>query len=92
MNNSTLMYTKDVQALTPEDLAQILKMSKATIYRKIRTGDIPAKKIGKDYRIPQTYIYYFQTGLDYDIYEKEKIDADILNKHQNLLKEVRKSK
>ena len=77
------------EALTPEEVARCLKMSKASIYRKIRTGQIPAKKFGKEYRITATYFWYFKTGMDFDIYEKERIDAEILQKHADLLKNVR---
>lgn len=85
------MNSPYLSALTPEDVAKILKMSKVNIYRKIRSGEIPAKKIGKEYRISPTYVWYFQTGMDYDIYQKQKIDADILGQYDDLLRAVRKS-
>ncbi len=76
-------------ALTPEDIAGILKLSKVNVYRKIKTGEIPAKKIGKEYRISAAFIWYFQTGMDFDIYSKEKEDERILQSYQEVLSAAR---
>lgn len=83
------MITEYQKALTPEDIGDILKLSKANVYRKIRTGEIPAKKIGKEYRISAAFIWYFQTGMDFDIYQKERIDAENITPYQSLLRAVR---
>jgi excisionase family DNA binding protein len=83
------MYTQYQSALTPEDIAQILKLSKVNVYRKIKTGEIPAKKIGKEYRISRAFVWYFQTGMDFDIYEKEQIDAENIKPYETLLRSVR---
>lgn len=83
------MITEFQTALTPEEIGQILKLSKANVYRKIRTGEIPAKKIGKEYRISRTFIWYFQTGMDFDIYQKEQIDAENLKPYELLLRSIR---
>ena len=37
---------------TPEQVAEILQLSKKTVYELIGKGEIVAKKIGKVYRIP----------------------------------------
>ena len=38
------------ELLTPQELAQYLKMSRATVMRKARNGEIPSIKIGKQFR------------------------------------------
>ena len=77
-------------ALTPEDLANALKMSKTSIYRKIRLGEIPAKKMGKEYRVSPTFLWYFKTGLDFDIYQMQQVDGAIMAEHSHELKAIRK--
>lgn len=39
--------------LTVEEVANILKVTKMTIYRYIKSGKLPAYKTGKNYRIKQ---------------------------------------
>lgn len=39
--------------LTVNEIIEILKVSKLTIYRYIKAGKLPAYKVGRDYRITQ---------------------------------------
>lgn len=39
--------------LTPREAAAALRVSKMTILRKCRTGEIPARRIGRQWRIPE---------------------------------------
>lgn len=41
----------DEKYLTPEEVANRLKVNKVTIYRMARSGRIPAFKFGKSWRI-----------------------------------------
>ncbi|OGM24550.1 hypothetical protein A2627_03440 [Candidatus Woesebacteria bacterium RIFCSPHIGHO2_01_FULL_39_28] len=75
---------------TPEQVAEILQLSKNTVYRLINRGEIIAKKIGKVYRIPQRSLSFIFTGLDEDIYLKEQEDLKNINKIHKALTEVRK--
>mgnify|MGYP001496496653 CR=1 FL=1 len=68
---STIDPTK---AYTPEQVAQMLQLSKNTVYELIGRGEIVAKKIGKLYRIPASSISFFFTGLDYDLYQADQQD------------------
>jgi len=54
---------------TPEQVADILQLSKKTVYELIAKGEIVAKKIGKVYRIPASSISFVFTGLDIDLYK-----------------------
>ncbi len=42
---------KKIDVLTVEEVAKLLKLSKITIYRLIKTGEIPAYKVGASWRI-----------------------------------------
>ena len=65
---------------TPEQVAEILQLSKNTVYRLINRGEIIAKKIGKVYRIPQSSISFIFTGMDEDILRAQKEDEKNLEK------------
>lgn len=84
--NSTITSAK---AYTPEQVAEILQLSKNTIYDLINRGEIIAKKIGKVYRIPASSISFVFTGLDYDLYKAEKEDLKELSRIQEEIEKVR---
>ncbi|OGG14055.1 hypothetical protein A3D77_00925 [Candidatus Gottesmanbacteria bacterium RIFCSPHIGHO2_02_FULL_39_11] len=75
---------------TPEQVAEMLQLSKNTVYDLISKGEIIAKKLGKSYRIPARSLSFIFNGLDYDLYEKEKEDLKNLPKIQDALKKIRK--
>lgn len=77
--------------LTPEETAAILQLSKNTVYDLIQRGEIPAKKIGRVYRIPQKSLSFALTGLDEDLYQAEKEDLKILGLVKKEISKVRKS-
>lgn len=74
---------------TPEQVAEMLQLSKKTVYELIGKGEIVAKKIGKVYRIPASSISFVFTGLDYDLYKAEEEDQKNVKKVQKTLSEVR---
>lgn len=77
---------------TPEQVADVLQLSKNTVYELIGRGEILAKKIGKVYRIPASSIAFALTGLDYDLYQAEKEDLKSADRIQTELRRVRKQK
>lgn len=74
---------------TPEQVAEILQLSKNTIYKLIARGEIVAKKIGKVYRIPAKSISFAFTGLDEDLYEAEQEDLMNIGKVHKVLSKIR---
>jgi len=48
---------KDTEFFTTAELAKKLKMNVQVITRKVQSGDIPAYKIGKDWRIPEQSVF-----------------------------------
>jgi len=77
------------KAYTPEQVAQMLQLSKNTVYELIGRGEIVAKKIGKLYRIPAPSISFFFTGLDYDLYVSDQEDRKQLSSIENEIAAVR---
>lgn len=77
------------KAYTPEQVAQMLQLSKNTVYQLINRGEIIAKKIGKVYRIPASSLSFVFTGLDEDIYKVEQKDLKNIAKIEKELLKVR---
>ncbi|NTU74243.1 helix-turn-helix domain-containing protein [Candidatus Roizmanbacteria bacterium] len=77
---------------TPEQVAEMLQLSKNTVYDLIGKGEIIAKRIGSVYRIPASSISFVFTGLDYDLYVADKEDAETIKtkKIQENIRQVRK--
>ncbi|MBU3978318.1 helix-turn-helix domain-containing protein [Patescibacteria group bacterium] len=78
-----------IKVYTPEQVADMLQLSKNTVYELIKRGEIIAKKIGKVYRIPASSISFIFTGLDYDLYKAEKEDLKKISSIQKEIARVR---
>lgn len=76
---------------TPEQVANMLQLSKNTVYQLVKRGEIVAKRFGKVYRIPQNSLSFLFTGMDEDLYQAQLEDEKNLKKFENTLKKVRKS-
>ncbi|TSC87584.1 MAG: hypothetical protein G01um10147_562 [Microgenomates group bacterium Gr01-1014_7] len=74
---------------TPEQIAEILQLSKNTVYDLISRGEIIAKKIGKVYRIPARSISFVFSGLDDDLLKAEKEDLKNLPRIQREISKIR---
>ncbi len=77
------------EVYTPEQVAQMLKLSKNTIYDLIEKGEIIAKRIGKVYRIPSSSLSFLFTGLDFDLYQAQNKDLENLPKIEEELSKAR---
>ena len=75
---------------TPEQIAEMLQLSKNTVYELIGRGEIVAKKIGKVYRIPASSVSFAFNSLDFDLSEAEKNDLKNLPKIQKEIARIRK--
>ena len=75
---------------TPEQVAEILQLSKNTVYELIDRGEIIAKKFGRVYRIPENSLFFAVKGLDYDLYNQEQADLITLPKIEKQISSARK--
>ncbi len=46
----------DVNLLTVAEVADVLRLSRATVYRMVASGALPALKLGRSVRIPQVVV------------------------------------
>lgn len=45
--------------MTVSEVAQVLRVSKMTVYRLIRQGDVPAVRIGRGFRIREDDVHRY---------------------------------
>jgi excisionase family DNA binding protein len=43
----------DVRFLTVAEVATIMRVSKMTVYRLVHSGELPAVRVGRSYRVPE---------------------------------------
>ena len=49
--------TFDVRFLTIAEVADIMRVSKMTVYRLVHSGELPAVRVGRSYRVPERAIH-----------------------------------
>lgn len=50
--------------LTVAEVAEIMRVSKMTVYRLIHSGDLPAIRVGKSFRVPEAALgQIIESGL-----------------------------
>ena len=45
--------------MTVNEVAQLMRVSKMTVYRLIRNGDLPAVRVGRGYRIREEDVHRY---------------------------------
>ncbi len=85
-----LSPTDTMIAYTPEQVSEMLQLSKNTIYDLIDRGEIGVKKFGKVYRIPAISLSFLFTGMDEDIYRSQLEDEKNLQDINNIIRDTRK--
>lgn len=46
----------EVKLLTVAEVAKIMRLSKMTVYRMVSSGTLPALKVGRSIRVPQSVV------------------------------------
>jgi excisionase family DNA binding protein len=46
----------EVRFLTVAEVADLMRVSKMTVYRLVHSGDLPAIRFGRSYRVPETAV------------------------------------
>ena len=44
----------EVKFLTIAEVAEIMRVSKMTVYRLVHGGELPAVRVGRSFRVPET--------------------------------------
>lgn len=57
-----------VRFLTVAEVATVMRVSKMTVYRLVHSGELPAVRVGRSFRVPEDDVHaylqrsFFQTG------------------------------
>ncbi|KAD4060163.1 helix-turn-helix domain-containing protein [Arthrobacter yangruifuii] len=46
----------DVRFLTVSEVAEVMRVSKMTVYRLVHSGELPAVRFGRSYRVPESAV------------------------------------
>jgi len=46
----------EVRFLTVAEVADIMRVSKMTVYRLVHSGDLPAVRFGRSFRVPESAV------------------------------------
>ena len=58
----------EVKFLTVAEVAAMMRVSKMTVYRLVHSGELPAVRVGRSFRVPEDAVdeylrrSFFQTG------------------------------
>jgi len=47
---------EEAQFLTVEELARLLRVDRRAVYRAVARGEIPAIKVGRQFRVPKSFV------------------------------------
>ena len=47
----------EVRFLTVAEVAEIMRVSKMTVYRMVHSGDLPAVRVGRSFRVPEKAVH-----------------------------------
>lgn len=75
---------------TPGQVAEMLQVSKNTVYELISRGEIVAKRIGRVYRVPRQSLSFMFTGLDEDILKAQREDEENLARVDKVVRSARR--
>jgi excisionase family DNA binding protein len=55
-----------VEFLTVAEVASMMRVSKMTVYRLVHSGDLPAVRVGKSFRVPERAVHDYLENAYYD--------------------------
>lgn len=61
----------DVRFLTVAEVADMMRVSKMTIYRMVHAGELPAIRFGRSFRVPESAV---QSAIDTGLVAQDDVD------------------
>jgi excisionase family DNA binding protein len=55
-----------VQFLTVAEVAKMMRVSKMTVYRLVHSGELPAVRVGKSFRVPEQAVHSYLENAYFD--------------------------
>jgi excisionase family DNA binding protein len=57
--NSVDLPLAEVKFLTVAEVAAVMRVSKMTVYRMVHSGDLPAVRVGRSFRVPEQAVHEY---------------------------------
>ena len=57
---------RQVQFLTVAEVAALMRVSKMTVYRLVHSGELPAARVGKSFRVPEQAVHDYLANAYFD--------------------------
>ena len=48
---------REVRFLTVAEVAAVMRVSKMTVYRMVHSGELPAVRVGRSFRVPEKAVH-----------------------------------
>lgn len=55
-----------VEFLTVAEVASMMRVSKMTVYRLVHSGELPAARVGKSFRVPEQAVHDYLENAYFD--------------------------
>ncbi|GAA3889573.1 helix-turn-helix domain-containing protein [Saccharothrix violaceirubra] len=55
-----------VKFLTVAEVALVMRVSKMTVYRLVHSGELPAVRVGKSFRVPEKAVHDYLRNAYFD--------------------------
>lgn len=49
----------EVRFLTVAEVASVMRVSKMTVYRLVHSGELPAVRVGRSFRVPEKVVHEY---------------------------------
>ncbi|EHK86848.1 helix-turn-helix domain-containing protein [Saccharomonospora azurea] len=56
-----------VHFLTVAEVAALMRVSKMTVYRLVHSGELPAVRVGKSFRVPEEAVHSYLDNAYFDV-------------------------
>jgi excisionase family DNA binding protein len=66
-NKKDVPAVGQVQFLTVAEVASLMRVSKMTVYRLVHSGELPAVRVGKSFRVPEKAVHEYLEGAYFDV-------------------------
>ncbi|CAM2879886.1 helix-turn-helix domain-containing protein [Saccharomonospora xinjiangensis] len=66
-NNDKDVPGRQVQFLTVAEVAALMRVSKMTVYRLVHSGELPAVRVGKSFRVPEQAVHSYLDNAYFDV-------------------------
>lgn len=58
--------SRQTKFLTVAEVATIMRVSKMTVYRLVHSGELPAARVGKSFRVPEQAVHDYLDNAYFD--------------------------